>query len=263
MKNIDSSNEYNTPNSGPPLFMDRLFLKNSFMFYSSSIRHLFKYRKAALRNQYDFDLWVKSSHEMFEMIEMFGGCFRLNGLDNIRKFSDEPMVIISNHMSTLESLVFPAIIGTHKKLTFIVKEALLKSYLFGPIMSATDPIRVLPNSSVSNLSRIIKESCEKLEQGKSVMIFPEGSRQANFNPKRFSSVGIRIARKAGVRVLPVAIKTDFWSTGRILREFGKIRKERDIHFSFGKPIEVNRKGTKEHEQVIEYISSNLDRWNER
>ena len=53
-----------------------------------------------------------------------------------------------------------------------------------------------------------------------------------FKPEEFNSIGVKLAKKAGVPVVPVAIKTDFWGNGRIIKELGPIDNKKTIHIKF-------------------------------
>jgi 1-acyl-sn-glycerol-3-phosphate acyltransferase len=98
-----------------------------------------------------------------------------------------------------------------------------------------------------------------------VVIFPQSTevtRSAVFDPAMFNSMGIKLARKADVPVVPVAVKTDAWGTGRILRDFGTIDPSKKVHFSFGRPMEVKDSGKEEHRKTLEFIMEKLKQWGE-
>ena len=62
-------------------------------------------------------------------------------MENITK-PEEPVLFISNHMSTLETMIFPCIIAPTREVTFVVKESLVKHPLFGDVMRSRNPIVV-------------------------------------------------------------------------------------------------------------------------
>ena len=71
---------------------------------------------------------------------------------------------------------------------------------------------------------------------------------------------VKLAKKAGVPVVPVALKTDAWGNGKRLKDFGRIDPLKKVYFSFGEPFEVKGKGTEEHQQIIDFIQGNLTKW---
>ena len=99
-----------------------------------------------------------------------------------------------------------------------------------------------------------------LEKGISIIIFPEGRRMTNFDPAEFNKIGIKLARRAGVPIVPLALKTDAWGNGRVISEFGRIDVTKKVHFAFGEPLWVQNRGTEEHEAIKEFITQQLQSW---
>jgi 1-acyl-sn-glycerol-3-phosphate acyltransferase len=69
-----------------------------------------------------------------------------------------------------------------------------------------------------------------------------------------------LAAKAGVPVVPVAVKTDYWGNGAILRGFGPVHRDRTIHIEFGEPLTVEGRGKAEHEKTLDFIEGRLREW---
>jgi 1-acyl-sn-glycerol-3-phosphate acyltransferase len=216
--------------------------------------------KIALKGQYTDEEWVKSSDRMFRLMERSGGKFRITGMENLHN-ATKPLVIISNHMSTIETLVFPGLIRPITPVTFVVKDSLVKGNFFGPVMRSRDPIVVGRKNSREDLMRVISEGKEKLAKGISVVIFPQSTRQVIFNPEEFNSLGVKLAAKAGVQVVPVAIKTDFWKNGKPIKELGRLDRKQPICIKFGEPMDINGNGKEENDAIIHFIQTNLDAWN--
>ena len=49
---------------------------------------------------------------------------------------------------------------------------------------------------------------------------------------------MKLAKKAGVQVVPVAIKTDFWGNGKLIKELGPLDRHKPIHIKFGEPFTI-------------------------
>ena len=81
-----------------------------------------------------------------------------------------------------------------------------------------------------------------------------------FIPEEFSSIGEKLALKANVSIIPIALKTDFWGVGSILKDFGAIHREKKIFFEFGKPLKSNIEKKQLHSQIVEFIESKLNEW---
>jgi len=237
-----------------------MMLGTRFYFISRFITLAFTTRKAALRGYYDTEYWVDSSIEVMRLIELCGGRFHIAGLDHVRH-TKGPVVFVSNHMSTLENMVFPGIIQPLKEVTFVVKDPLVKHWVFGPVMRSRHPIVVSRSNPREDLGIVMERGQELLSKGNSVIIFPQSTRRVAFIPAEFNSIGPKLASKAGVPLIPIAIKTDFWEHGRYTKYLGSLSRRKPIHIKFGEPLMVKGNGKAEHEMVLTFIASNLEKWN--
>ena len=93
-------------------------------------------------------------------------------MENITK-SPGSVLFISNHMSTLETMILPSIIGPHKELTFVVKESLVKHPLFGDVMRSRNPIVVGRTDPRKDLEAVMNGGVDLLNNGISIVIFPQ------------------------------------------------------------------------------------------
>jgi 1-acyl-sn-glycerol-3-phosphate acyltransferase len=259
MESFFSGSSYDTPEDHPRLFGDRLLLNTRWYFVGGYVAEILRSRSVAIRGHYDRKAWAESSYRVFKLIENCGGRFHLRGLDNLRS-CQRPVVFISNHMSTLETFVFPSIIAPLMEVTFVVKESLVKHPLFGPVMRARNPILVRRSNPREDFQTVMSKGKELLAKGISVVIFPQSTRTVEFVPEEFNSLGIKLARAAGVYVLPVAVKTDFWGNGKYLKDAGPINRNKPIHIVFGEPFLVRGSGKDEHRGVIDFIVDHLQRW---
>lgn len=193
------------------------------------------------------------------MIEKCGGNFNVSGMENLGKCRG-PVVFISNHMSTLETMIFPGLIAPHMKVTFVVKDSLVRNKIFGPIMRSRDPVTVSRTNSREDLVKVITEGQRLLKSGTSIIIFPQSTRQLEFKPEKFNTLGTKLASKSGVQVIPVAVRTDFWGNGKKVKELGPINRNIPIYMDFGSPIDVDAAGKEAHQAVIDHISHKLRNW---
>ena len=259
-KGYFGSSEYDTPEKDKPTFCDRILTDNRLYFTIKYAYIVFRTRSEARRGIYDTKAWAESSFYIFRFLERAGGKFHISGMENISK-SPGPVLFISNHMSTLETMIFPAIIAPHREVTFVVKESLVKHPLFGDVMRSRNPIVVGRKDPRKDLESVMTGGMELLSQGISIIIFPQSTRSVEFKPEEFNSLGVKLAKKAGVPVVPVAIKTDFWGNGRIIKELGPIDHTRPVFIKFGYPFKVTGSGKEENNRIIEFIQRNLEIWN--
>ena len=163
-------------------------------------------------------------------------------------------------MSMLESMVLPGLIASRREVTFVVKKSLTTHPIFGPVMRARGPIAVDRQDPISDFKKVMLDGTESLKNNVSVVIFPQSQRMVKFNPKQFNTLGIKLAKNANVKVVPLAIKTDFWENGTLLKDIGVIHRDLRIYFEFGEPISIDGAGKKEQQMIIDHIHSHLKKW---
>lgn len=259
MKEYFPGNTYQTPAAGSCYPSDRFLFWTRWNLYLRFFRIVFQAKATAEAGRYDDAAWARSSYDVFRDIEGCGGRFFIEGLDNIRK-TEGPVVFVGNHMSTLETLVLPVIIVPIKRASYVVKEKLARGPVFGPVMRAVDPITVTRKDPRKDLTDVLTQGSDKLARGRSIIIFPQSTREYVFDQSKFNSLGIKLAARAGVPVIPIALKTDFWTSGLILHGFGPLKRREPIRIEFGEAIKVSGRGKAEHEMVVEFVRSRMKIW---
>jgi 1-acyl-sn-glycerol-3-phosphate acyltransferase len=251
---------YETPENKSNAFLKWLFRDNWFYFLFRYILIVITTRRMALHKKYERKEWADSSLWILRLIEKTGGKFNVSGMENIDRI-EGPVVFISNHMSTLETMVFPCMIAPRREVTFVVKESLVRHPLFGPVMRSRDPIIVGRTDARKDFEKVMNKGMELLSKGISIVVFPQSTRSTIFRPEEFNSIGVKLAKKAGVNIVPVAIKTDFWGNGRLIKEIGPLDHKQPIMIKFGEPFSVTGIGKEENQRIIDFIISNLKEWN--
>jgi 1-acyl-sn-glycerol-3-phosphate acyltransferase len=235
------------------------FLRPVLTFYPQVYWIVRKNGRKALKGLYGGAEWAESSLAILLALENVGVRIEITGMDNIRRH-EGPVVFIANHMSTLETFILPCIIQPVKETTFIVKQSLLTMPVFGPVMRSRDPVVVGRVNPREDLKTVLEEGSKKLAAGRSIVVFPQSTRSLDFKPDEFNTLGIKLALKAGVPVVPIALKTDAWGTGKIMKDFGRIDRSKKVHFAFGDPMAVEGRGADEHRKVLAFIGDNLAKW---
>lgn len=215
-------------------------------------------RAARTGTGYGDDAWGQSSLSVMEALEKVGVTIQTTGLSFLKK-TPGPVIFVGNHLSVLETVVLPAHIIPYKPVTFVVKESLIHVPVFKYIMRSRNPIVVTRTNPRHDLKVVLDEGCDRLSRGVSIIVFPQTTR-APFNPEQFSTIAIKLARKADVPVIPLALLTDAWENGRMMKDFGRIRPARKVYFAFGEPMKVEGKGHDTHQAVIDFIQENLALW---
>jgi len=196
---------------------------------------------------------------VMRIVEKQGAHLSFDGLDRYPA-EKGPYVFACNHMGTLEVNALPGLIASRTPMTFVVKDSLLKLPFFGQVLRRLRAIPVMRQNPGEDLKQVFSEGQRLLSEGVSIILFPESTRQDVFSPRRFNSLAVKLAIRAGVPVIPVALRTDFWGVGKRIKEFGPLFPDRLVHITFGEPIKPAGRGKTEHQQVLDFIASHLLEW---
>ena len=256
MEHLSETNEYCSPEKNIGL-LSRCW--PSLVFHS---RMLAIYRQGwwwALWGNYDDERWVYGSVRVLRTLESVGVRLEVENMGVTGRVKG-PAVFIANHMSTLETFIVPSLIRPYKEVTFVVKESLLTFPFFGRVMRSRNPVAVGRKDPKSDLRTVLEEGASRLSSGISIVVFPQTTRSDRFVPEKFNSIGIKLAKRASVPVVPIALKTDAWEPGSILKDFGPIDPSRKVHFAFGEPLEIEGSGREQHEEIIRFIQGKMEGW---
>lgn len=231
----------------------------SFVFYLDVISVVVRASRKAKRNRYDTAEWCNSSIEVLRALERVGVQLEVTGMDFFKKL-DGPCVFIGNHMSTFETFVLPTIIAPFRETTFVVKQDLIEYPVFKYVMRARNPVTVGRSNPRDDLKAVLEGGTERLHAGTSIIIFPQTTRTTVFDPDQFNTIGVKLAKKADVPVVPIALKTDAWGTGSYLKDYGWIDPAKKAHIAFGEPLRIKDRGAEEHQKIIEFITGKLREW---
>ncbi|HJP07211.1 MAG: 1-acyl-sn-glycerol-3-phosphate acyltransferase [Acidiferrobacteraceae bacterium] len=142
----------------------------------------------------------------------------VKGLEHL---PSKPGVILSKHQSAWETIVFQVIFPPQ---TWALKREALWLPFFGWGLAATSPIAINRDTPVRALERLLRQGCEKIAQGRWVVIFPEGTRMAPGEQGAYHPGGAMLAVKAGVPVVPIAHDAGlYWGRRSFLKKPGVIR----------------------------------------
>ena len=126
--------------------------------------------------------------------------FTLLGEDNVPRTGGA--VVMMNHLSYMDFTYagFPA--RKHKRLIrFMAKKEVFDNKISGPLMRAMKHIAVERGNGAASY----RQAVDALKAGEIVGIFPEETISRSFELKSFKSGGVRMAKEAGVPILPMII----------------------------------------------------------
>ena len=208
------------------------------------------------------ELWAQCCFKTVQKSEKFGIKVTADGWENRNGYKG-PVVYLSNHMSTLETIMLPPVLLTYGPFNVFVKASLSRLPALKRAAAHMGLIPLGRKSPREDLMQVFTEGVARIKEGNSVLIFPQGSREKVFSRKLYSSIGAKLAEKAGVPVIPIAVKTDCEPTrpdGKgWLKDFGTVDPTKDIRLRCGPPITGTAKEI--HQKVFDWIASQLEEWN--
>ncbi len=170
------------------------------------------------------------------------------GVENIPA---EPCVYLIKHTTALEAYwQIAALPPSH----WVLKRELLWVPVFGWALGfVMKSIAIDRRAGGPAVKQVIRQGRKKIAAGRSICIFPEGTRMAPGETRRYGVSGAALAKDVGCPIVPVAHNAgDFWPK-RGLRKFpGAIR------FCIGPPIDPTGRAPKETNLIAqEWIESKM------
>lgn len=185
----------------------RKIFPSLYFYFRHLLRIVYYCNRQAVKGIYD-DKWIYSSLDIMRGLEKTGIKFHITGMNNLKKV-DGPVIFISNHMSVLETFIFPVIIHPIKRIVYVMKEELVRFPLFGPVSAARDPILVSRKNPREDLISVLNQGSQKIANGKSIIIFPQRTRSLYLNPSGFNTLGIKLAKRNNVPIIPIIFSNFF------------------------------------------------------
>ncbi|MCF6251274.1 MAG: 1-acyl-sn-glycerol-3-phosphate acyltransferase [Methylococcaceae bacterium] len=164
-----------------------------------------------------------------------GLTYKIEGLENLPK--DQAYIVLSKHQSAWETLALRLFLP---KQVCVLKQSLTWIPIGGWALSTLKPIAINRDNQRAALNTLIKQGTERLNEGFVVVIFPEGTRAAPGENKKFNAGGAMLAHRSGYPVIPLAHNAgEFWPRYSFLKYPGTIT------VKIGPAIESTEKKAKE------------------
>lgn len=161
------------------------------------------------------------------LLFLSGSKVEIKGMENLLR--GKPQILASNHQGAFDILAFQAFIPIQFR--WIAKTSLFKIPIIGWSMSLAGYVGI-ERERASSAYKSIEAAAEKIKNGTSVLIFPEGTRSATGKLLPFKRGSFLLAVKSGVPVIPISIK----GTKDIMKRGSMLINPSRINVVIGKPI---------------------------
>lgn len=174
-------------------------------------------------------MWDKYLHPL-----IWGGMLKLAGIEievRGKEYITPGVIFASKHESALETYAYTAIIPNS---VFVLKKELTYIPLFGWGQALYGMIPVDRGAGGKAMKGMLKAAKTRVADGRSIIIFPEGTRCKHRQVKGYKSGIVFLAEGLDMPIVPVALNTDLvWSKGAFLKKPGK------VVFEFMAPMRVS------------------------
>ena len=208
--------------------------------------------------------WARACFSAVTTAEKLGLSVTIEGFD-ARMKHEGPVVYLCNHMSTTETILLMPVLLAFGPFSYVAKASLAHLPF---LTKAAEHMRMVPigrKSPREDLMAVLNTGTERIKGGDSFLIFPQGTRQTLFSRKVYSSIGAKLAERAGCPVVPIVVDTRCQLTRekgvfkKVFKDFGTFDPTRDIRVACG-PVIPNAKSRVMHEAAFDWMASKLDEW---
>lgn len=164
----------------------------------------------------------------------------------------KPYIFAANHQSQFDIFALQGFLGIDFR--WLAKKELFQVPIWGPAMRRAGYIPI-DRSHGRQALKSLDEASRKIAAGTSVIIFPEGTRTRDGKMQDFKAGAMVLAIKAGVDIVPVAIKGTYeiLPKGKLLMQAGK------VSILVGRPRETKSCTTKDKHKLAKVMQDDVTR----
>lgn len=192
------------------------------------------------------DNWARV--QLWMLSTLCGLSYVVEGRENIPQGAH---ISMWKHSSAWETIAQAAIFPPQ---AWVLKRELMWIPLVGWALRCLQPIAINRKAGASAVNQVIEQGKKRLSEGLWILIFPEGTRVAHGEKRKYGVSGALLASRAGVKIVPVAHTAgSYWPRRGWVKQRGVIR------VAIGPAIEAAGRDPREvNEQVRGWIDSKMD-----
>ena len=162
-----------------------------------------------------FQIWMR--YMMWLLKVLVGLKYRVTGRENL---PDGPVILACKHQSAWEVGVFLILFSDP---AYVLKKELLSIPVYGWLLRKTRMIAINRDEGASALKKMLRQARDVLANGRTVVIFPEGTRQAPDVKGTYHPGVAALYKNSNVPLVPVALNSGcFWGRRSIFKRPGTI-----------------------------------------
>lgn len=172
-------------------------------------------------------------------------------ITGVEKLPEGPVLFVSNHEGNFD---IPVLLSTiPKPFGFISKKEVKKLPIIPLYMEQMNCV-FLDRTDRRSALKSITDTVGKLKEGHSILIFPEGTRSKGEGMGEFKSGFMRIAKDAGVPILPIAIH----GTSDIMEKNNNRVLPAEVAVQLLDPIPAEMIGQLDSKEAIQLVRSKIE-----
>lgn len=210
------------------------------------------------------DGWAHFCFSAVQTAEKLGMNVLVEGFRQ-REAYQGPVMYLCNHMSSVETILLPPLLLTYGSLSYVAKASLAHLPFLEKAAERTGMIPIGRKSPREDLVNMLRIGTERIQGGDSFLIFPQGTRSPVFSRRQYSSIGAKLAEKAGCPIVPIVVDTRCQPTRtsgafrKVFKDFGTVDTSLDIRCACG-PVIPCGKSKDMHEAAFDWMAGKLESW---
>jgi len=176
---------------------------------------------------------------------------KIEGIEHLMN-GKGPYIFMSNHQGSYD--IFALLGHLPYQFKWLAKKELFSIPFFGWTMAAVGYISI-DRGGTRDTVGAMNEAAQKIRDGMSVVIFPEGSRSPDGSIQPFKKGGFTLAIKSRVPIVPIAISgsRDIMPKDRLTAASGEIRVFVD------RPIEIQELSLRDRESLMKRVRETISK----
>ena len=165
--------------------------------------------------KYPAKIWIKVIFLFLDKI-----CNIKHKIDGLENIPENSVLVVSKHQSAFETFAFYYYLSdcffVHKKELYIIP-------IFGQYLFKANMVAINRSGGTKTMRKMLEDVNVRLKKGKSIIIFPEGTRKEPGSDPDYKTGFIGIYKNTKKKILPVALNSGLcWSKKSWILKRGKI-----------------------------------------